>query len=100
MSTFEHDIISMEELRAGFGKDLLAEAEVVIAVDADSREEVLHGKWDWEIAAGTAHETDLSVVRVELEAADDVDELKEMIEVAQTGGEIEGDADAIDQDDE
>ena len=87
MSDFEHETISMDDLRAGFGKDLLAEAEVIIAVDADLKEEVLHGKWDWELAVGTGHEAELSVVRVELEASDDADELKEMVEAAQSGAD-------------
>jgi len=85
MSGFEHETISMDDLRAGFGKELLAEAEVVVAVDADSQEEVLHGKWDWELAVRTGHGAELSVVRVELEASDDVEELREMIEAAQSG---------------
>ena len=85
MNSFEHETISMDDLRAGFGKELLADAEVIIAVDADSQEEVLHGKWDWELAVGTGHEAELSVVRVELEASDDIGELREMIETARSG---------------
>lgn len=85
MSDFEHETISMDDLRVGFGKDLLAQAEVILAINADSQEDVLHGKRDWDLAVGTGHEADLSVVRVELEASGDIDELKEMIETAQSG---------------
>ncbi|MGD2108872.1 MAG: hypothetical protein PVI86_05710 [Phycisphaerae bacterium] len=98
MSDYAHETISMDDLRAGFGKELLDEAEVIIAVDADSQEEVLHGKWDWELAIAVGHESELSVVRVELEVSDDVDELKEMIETVQSAGADE-EEDPIDEDD-
>jgi hypothetical protein len=92
MSGFEHEIISMDDLQSGFGKDLLAEADVIIAVDADAQEEPLFGKWDWELAAGTAHEAQLSVVRIELEVSDDVDELKEIIDTVRSPAQGEEDA--------
>ncbi|MGD2109401.1 MAG: hypothetical protein PVI86_08405 [Phycisphaerae bacterium] len=84
MSGFEHDTISIKDLRAGSGQEVLTEAEVIIAVDADAQEEVLRGKWDWELAVGTGHEAELSVVRVELETSDDVNELREMLRAAQS----------------
>ena len=38
--------------------------------------------WEWEQVVGTGREAELSVGRGDREAADDVDELEEMIETA------------------
>jgi hypothetical protein len=100
MSEFGHETVSIDDLRAGFGKELLTEAEVIIAVDADAQEEVLRGKWDWELAVGVGHEAELSVVRVELEGSDEVDELREMLTAAQSETDDDEEPSADDDTDE
>ena len=97
MSNVEHKTVSMDDLRAGVGTELLAEAEVIVAIDADWRKEFLRGKWDWEIAVRTGHEEELKVVRVELESSDELEELGEMIEPTQYDGT---DDDGVPDDDE
>jgi len=85
MNDFEHETVSMDDLRAGLGQEILEEAEVIIAVDADSHEEVVHGETDWQLAVATGQAAELWVVRIELDALDDVDELLEMIAAARSG---------------
>jgi len=80
MTNSEHESISMDDLKVGVGKELLAEAEVILAVDGEMEEEVLYGKWDWELAVGTGHDLGLTVVRVEIDDADDIGDLKNLIE--------------------
>jgi hypothetical protein len=74
--------ISIDDLRAGDTGDLLAEADVIIAVDASSNEEeVVYGRHEWELASETGHEEDLVVLRVELEMEEgDLEWLVETIE--------------------
>jgi hypothetical protein len=84
MSDFETEPIPLDDLRESRG-EILAGADVIIAVDADAGEEVIYGKWDLELAAGTALESDLAIVRVEIESGDDLDELRELIDQARDG---------------
>lgn len=102
MSGFEHETISMDDLRAGFGIDLLADAEVIIAVDADAQEEAIYGEPEWEIAVNSGQEAELAVVRVELEASEDAEELREMIAAAQSDAQDddEDDDEPVDSDDD
>jgi hypothetical protein len=63
--------------------ELLAEADVITAVDLESGdEEAVYGRWAWESAMNRGREVQLTVVRVELDAMDDVEELKELVDRA------------------
>ena len=68
MSEFGSTTVSIDDLRAARADDLLAEADVVIAIDASTHEEeVVHGRQEWELACATEHDEDLVVLRVELD---------------------------------
>ena len=82
MSDLDGTTISIDDLRAGNAGDVLAEADVVIAVDASSaEEEVVYGHHEWDLASATGHEDDLVVLRVELDMeGDDLDWLVDTVE--------------------
>ena len=102
MSDLDGTTISIDELRESQASDLLAEVDVVIAVDASTGEqEVVHGRDEWEVATATGHEDDFVVLRVELDMeAGDLEWLVDTIEALVTGeiDEHGGDLDA-DEDD-
>jgi hypothetical protein len=87
VSEFGTTTVSIDDLRAGQAGDLLAEADVVIAVDANTREEeVIHGRQEWELASETGHEEDLVLLRVELDAdSGDLEWLIDAIEGIESG---------------
>lgn len=91
MSDLGGTTVSIDDLRAGHAGDLLAEADVVIAVDATTaEEEVVHGRHEWELASATAHEEDLIVLRVELDMdSGDVEWLVDAIEAIESGDTYE-----------
>lgn len=98
-SDFGSTTVSIDDLRAGHADDLLAEADVVIAIDASTHEEeVVHGRDEWELASATGHDDDLVVLRVELDMeAGDFEWLVDAIEAMESGdtceeaGDIEND---------
>jgi len=79
--------IAVQDLQAGQPGELLAEADVVIAVDASSGdEEVLYGEYEWRLATQTGQEGYLTVIRVELDLeSDDPDWLVEALEMVKRG---------------
>ncbi len=87
VSDFGSTTISIDGVRAGHASDLLAEADVVIAVDVSAREEeVVHGRHEWELASETGHEEDLVVLRVELDVGSgDLEWLVDAIEAIESG---------------
>ena len=88
MSDLDSTTISIEELQAGRGRDLLAEADVVIAVDASSQEEeVVHGRDELEQAIVAGHEAALVVLYVELDM--ELDDQDWLIEAIQNGEDDE-----------
>ena len=90
MSDFDSTTIPVEELQAGRARDLLAEADVVIAVDAGSQEEeVVHGHDKLERAIAAGHEDALVVLRVELDM--ELDDQDWLIEAIQGGEDDEDD---------
>jgi hypothetical protein len=100
-SDFGSSTVSIDDLRAGRADDLLAEADVVIAVDVSTHaEEVVRGHQEREIASETGHEEDLVVLRVELDVeADDLEWLVDAIE-AMESGETEEHGDDLDSHEE
>jgi hypothetical protein len=81
MSGFDSTTVSVADVRLGHANDLLAQADVVIAVDTGSHdEEVVLGRHAWELASDSGHDEDLVVLRVELDMdAGDVEWLAELI---------------------
>lgn len=100
-SDFGSTTVSIDDLRAGHADDLLAEANVVIAIDATTHEEeVVHGRDEWELASATGHDEDLVVLRVELDMeAGDFEWLVDAIE-AMESGETNEEGDDRDSDEE
>jgi hypothetical protein len=100
-SDFDSTTVSIEDLRAGHAEDLLAEADVVIAIDATTHEEeVVHGREEWELASATGHDEELVVLRVELDMnAGDFEWLVDAIEAIE-GGETNEEGDDLDGDEE
>ena len=102
MSDSDGETVSIDDLRAGDAEDSLAEADVVIAVDATSdEEEVVYGRHEWDIASASGREADLMVLRVELDLeAGDLEWLVEMVEAIKSGEADEvGDTLGVDDDD-
>jgi hypothetical protein len=103
VSDLDGTTISIDELRAGYASDLLAEADVVIAVDVTAdEEEVIYGRHAWDLSTATGYEEDLVILRVELDMeAGDLEWLVDTIEAIERG-EINADGDSpdIDEDDE
>ncbi len=87
MSDLDGTTISIDDLRSGHAGDVLAEADVVFAVDENAgEEEVVYGRHEWELATATGHEEDLVVVRVELDMeAGELEWLVDKIEALVTG---------------
>jgi len=100
-SDFGSTTMSIDDLRAGHADDLLADADVVIAIDASTHEEeVVHGRDEWELASATGHDEDLVVLRVELDMeAGDFEWLVDAIEAIDSDDTRE-EADDIEDDDE
>jgi hypothetical protein len=100
-SDFDSTTIAIDDLRAGHADDLLAEADVVIAIDAStSEEEVVHGREEWELASATGLDEDLVVLRVELDMeAGDFEWLVDAIEAIESG-DAEEHGDDLDGDEE
>ncbi len=97
MSDLESTTISIEELQAGHGRDLLAEADVVIAVDASSQEkEVVYGRDELERAIKTGREHELVVLCVELDM--ELDDQDWLIEAIQSSEDDEDDEPKEDDD--
>ena len=86
VSDFGGTTVSIDDLRAGHADDLLAEADVVIAIDATTHEEeAVHGCEEWELASATGHDEDLAVLRVELDMeAGDFEWLVDAIETMES----------------
>lgn len=86
VSGFGSTTVSIDNLHAGHTSDLLAEADVVIAVDVGTHEEeAVYGRHGWELASQTGHEEDLLVLRVELDVeSGDLEWLVEAIETGET----------------
>jgi hypothetical protein len=86
--------MSIEDLQAGDCRDLLTQADVVIAVDATAREEeVVSGRYEWQLANRTGQQAYLTVLRVELDMeSDDLDWLSEILASIEAGN-VEGDDD-------
>lgn len=99
MSDFDCTTISIEDLQASNPRDLLTEADVVIAVDASAREEaVVSGRYEWELANRTGQQAYLTVLRVELDMeSDDLDWLSEILAAIEAGNS-EGDEDESGED--
>jgi len=78
--------VSIDDVRSGLVGDLLTEADVIIAVDVNTREEeAVRGRYEWELACETGHEDDLLVLRIELDAdAGDLEWLVDAIENGET----------------
>lgn len=93
--------VSIDDLRTGNPGDLLGEADVIIALDANTREEeIVRGRHEWEIATATGHEEDLTVVRVELDMeAGDLEWLLDAVEAIESD-EMDDRGDSFDADDE
>lgn len=103
VSDFGSTTMSIDDLRAGNLGDLLVEADVVMAVDATTREEeVIYGRCEWELATETGHEEDLVILRVELDMeSGDLEWLVDAIETIETGEPYDdGDDSEKDEDDE
>ena len=97
MSDLDSTTISIDELQAGHGRDLLAEADLVIAVDASSQEkEVVHGRDKLERAIVAGCEDALVVLRVELDM--ELDDQDWLIEAIQSGEDDEDDEPKEDDD--
>jgi hypothetical protein len=101
VSDFGATTVSIDDLRAGHADDLLAEADVVIAIDANTHEEeVVHGRDEWELASATGHDEDLVVLRVELDMeAGDFEWLIDALEAIE-GSQTDKDSDDLDSDGE
>ena len=82
MSDFDSTTASIQDLKWGLARDVLAQADVVIAVDAATdSEEVVYGRDEWQRAVDIGNERDLEVVRVELDLeSDDPDWLLDAID--------------------
>lgn len=103
MSDLDGTTISIDDLRAGNVGGVLAEADVVIAVDPSSdEEEVVYGRQEWDLALATGHEEDLVVLHVELDMeSSDLEWLVDTVEAVESGRIDErGDDLGIDEDDE
>jgi hypothetical protein len=87
VSDFNSATVSIRKLQAGDTTALLAEADVVIAVDAaTAEEEVVYGRDEWELASETGLEEDLVVLRVELDLeSGDLQWLVDAIEAIRSG---------------
>ena len=87
MGNFFCTTISLEDLQSGDTRRLLAEADVVVAVDVRTgEEEAILGGEEWDRARETAREDELAVLRIELDTeSDDPDTLAEVIEEFQPG---------------
>ncbi|MGD8451917.1 MAG: hypothetical protein PVJ57_08870 [Phycisphaerae bacterium] len=101
MSNFDGATISIDELRGRECRELLAEADVVIAIDAATHdEEVVYGRHEWDLATAASEEDELVVLRVELDMeAGDLEWLVEMIEAVESGELDEPDDDLDAEDD-
>jgi hypothetical protein len=101
MSDLGSTTVSIDDLRTGDASDLLAEADVVIAVDASTHEEeVVRGRHEWALAAETEREEELVVLRVELDMeAGDLEWLIDAIEALESG-EAEEQRDDLEDDKE
>jgi hypothetical protein len=102
VSDFESTTITIDDVRAGDASDLLAQADVVIAVDVamEEEEEVILGSDEWELASDTGQWDHLVVVRVELEMhSGDLEWLIDLIDAMNTR-ELGTDLDDVDDDDE
>jgi hypothetical protein len=79
--------VTIDDVRSGHARDLLAETDVVIAVDVSTREEeVVYGRHEWELACDTGHEEDLIVLRVELDMeTGDLEWLVDAMEETESG---------------
>lgn len=99
MGEFDSTTISIQDLQRGNMRDVLADADVIIAVDENTaEEEVVAGREEWEKLSPSGAEG-LSVVRVELDMeADDVEWLSDLAERIK-GGDMSDD-DAVHDDDE
>ncbi|HRX84916.1 MAG TPA: hypothetical protein P5572_07855 [Phycisphaerae bacterium] len=86
MSANDPQKVALSRLRTAAGRSALADIDVVIAVDESADvEEVLRGKWDWEMAVATAREDDLSVLRVKVDSSQELDELRAIVDDAPGG---------------
>ena len=92
MSDFDCTTMSIEDLQAGDSRDLLTQADVIIAVDATAgEEEVVSGRYEWKLANRTGQQAYLTVLRVELDMeSDDLDWLSEALASIEAG-DAEGD---------
>lgn len=93
-SDFEGTTVSVDDVRAGYASHLLAEADVVVAVDVNTHEEeVVRGQHEWDLAS-VAEREDLAIVRVELDMeAGDLEWLVETVETVAGGVDREGEED-------
>lgn len=87
ISDFGGTTVYIDDLRSGYAGDLLAEADVIIAVDVSTHEkEVVYGRHAWERASGTGREEDLVVLWVELDVGSgDLEWLVDAIEAIESG---------------
>jgi hypothetical protein len=75
--------VPLRKLQTNAGKELLATADVVIAVDTRSdAEDVVYGEWDWNLAVSAGQEAELAVLRVELNMNEELDTLSEIVKVS------------------
>ena len=80
-------LVPIVKLQAGRARKLLAEADIVIAVDAETdEEEVVHGHHEWELATATGQEAYWQVLRVKLDLkSDDLEWLVDAVETVDSG---------------
>jgi hypothetical protein len=91
MNEFDTTTVSVEDLQTYRAESLLAEADVIIAVDAATREEeIVCGQEEWEESLASPHDQDLTVLRVELDMETrDLEWLMDAIEAIQRGADDE-----------
>ncbi len=87
MSDFDGTTVLIQDLQGGRAHDALAEADVVIAVDAATgQEEVVFGREEWQRAVDVGQGEELEFLRVELDAeSDDLDWLLDAIDAIVEG---------------
>ena len=86
MSFFEDNAIPVEDLRSNQGMDLLASADVVIAVDENQHEDVVLGQEELETAIAAGDDGLLVVLKVEIDSdLDDFEWLAGAVERVKAG---------------
>jgi hypothetical protein len=93
--------VPIGKLQTGRARKLLAEADIVIAVDTSTdEEEVVHGHHEWELATATGQEEYWNVLRVKLDLkSDDLEWLVDTVETVD-GGDADEDDDEAEGDEE